>query len=397
MRPDVVVLMTDQERAAPAYEPPELKAWRREKLLNFRWFEEHGVSFRRHYTGSLACVPSRPTLFTGQYPDVHGVTQTNGLGKMEDDSRMRWLRTGEVPTLGHWFRAGGYDTQYVGKWHMTHADVIDPATGHALATHDADGVVDRDAVQAYLDADPLDELGFSGWIGPEPHGADPASSGLVCDRVYADRALAWLDDRYRRRRAGDPDAQTPFLLVVCFVNPHDIVFAPLWLGLLGRGNPFADDPDNPPAVPPSPTDDEDLSSKPAAQIAYRASYPSTYRPSSSAPTAREHRSTATSTTASTSRRTSSSNAFGGRSRRGPRMPSSYAPPTTASSSARTAVSTRSGSTSTTKPRVSPSSSRVRERAALHRAWSRTRPHHTWTWCRRSSAPLASTPSRRRTR
>ena len=277
-RPDVVILMTDQERAVPPYESPDVAGWRRDELAGARWFEENGVSFRRHYTGSLACVPSRPTLFTGQYPDVHGVTQTNGLGKMEDDSRMRWLRPGEVPTLGHWFRAGGYDTHYVGKWHMSHADLIDPASGGSLATHDDDGVLDDAAVQAYLDADPLDEFGFSGWVGPEPHGGERALSGLVCDPVYADRAVAWLDDRYARRRAGDADALRPFLLVVCFVNPHDIVYVPAWLGRFGPDNPFADDAHNPPDVPPSPTDDEDLASKPAAQIAYRASYPTTYGP-----------------------------------------------------------------------------------------------------------------------
>ena len=278
-RPDVVILMTDQERAAPPYEPPELAAWRRAELAGAQWFEDNGVSFRRHYTGSLACVPSRPTLFTGQYPDVHGVTQTNGLGKMADDSRMRWLRSDEVPTLGHWFRAGGYDTKYVGKWHMSHADLIDPATGEALATHDVRGELDDRAVQKYLDADPLDEFGFSGWIGPEPHGGDASVSGLACDPVYADRAVAWLRDRYERRRAGDPAAERPFLLVVCFVNPHDIVFVPGWLGRFGPESPFTlDDPAAPPDVPPSPTDGEDLASKPAAQIAYRASYPSTYGP-----------------------------------------------------------------------------------------------------------------------
>ena len=78
----------------------------RRTLAGRKWFDEHGVSFGRHYTGSLACVPSRPTIFTGQYPDLHGVTQTDGIGKVSDDSRMRWLRQGEVPTLGNWFRAG---------------------------------------------------------------------------------------------------------------------------------------------------------------------------------------------------------------------------------------------------------------------------------------------------
>ena len=277
-RPDVIILMTDQERAAPPYESPELAAWRNETLAGAQWFEDNGVSFRRHYTGSLACVPSRPTLFTGQYPDVHGVSQTNGLGKMEDDSRMRWLRPGEVPTLGHWFRAGGYDTQYVGKWHMTHADLIDPATGESLATHDDQGKLDTQAVQQYLDADPLDPFGFSGWVGPEPHGGDPAQSGMVCDPIYADRAVAWLHDRYARRRAGEVAAERPFLLVVCFVNPHDIVYAPAWLGRVGPASPFADETDVVPNVAPSPTDDEDLASKPAAQIAYRTSYPTTHGP-----------------------------------------------------------------------------------------------------------------------
>ncbi len=277
-RPDVIILMTDQERAAPPYESADLAAWRNEQLAGARWFEDNGVSFRRHYTGSLACVPSRPTMFTGHYPDVHGVTQTNGLGKMADDSRMRWLRPGEVPTLGHWFRAGGYDTQYVGKWHMSHADLLDPATGESLPTHNDQGVLDQSAIQQYRDADPLDEFGFSGWIGPEPHGGKPQVSGLVCDPVYANRAVDWLKNRYERRRAGDGEAHRPFLLVVCFVNPHDIVFAPAWLGRIGPGNPFTDDLGHLPDVAASPTDDEDLATKPAAQIAYRASYPSTYGP-----------------------------------------------------------------------------------------------------------------------
>ena len=275
-RPDVVILMTDQERAAPPYESAEVSAWR--QSLGAAWFTEHGVSFGRHYTGSLACVPSRPTLFTGQYPDVHGVTQTNGLGKMADDSRMRWLRPGEVPTLGHWFRVGGYDTHYQGKWHMSHADLVD-AAGVPLATNDDEGAVDSDAVQAYLDADPLDEFGFSGWIGPEPHGAALANSGLVRDRLFADRVVAWLEDRYARRRAGEAAALRPFLLVASFVNPHDIVFAPLWLGPAwlrrGRGEIPLTAAD-PPPIPASPTDDEDLSTKPAAQIAYRVSYPTAY-------------------------------------------------------------------------------------------------------------------------
>ncbi len=272
-KPDVIIIMTDEERAAPPYESSEITAWRDASLAGERWFARHAVTFKRHYTGSLACVPSRPTLFTGQYPDLHGVTQTDGLGKMADDSRLRWLRPGEVPTLGNWFRAAGYDTHYDGKWHISHAQLTDPATGGPLATNDAKGKVDREAVRAYLGADLLNPYGFSGWVGPEPHGAPLANSGFCRDPLIAARVRAWLEDRYDRRRAGDETAIRPFLLVASFVNPHDIVLWPLWAR---RGLPFPA-ADLPP-VPPAPTAEEDLGTKPAAQRAYRASYPTAYGP-----------------------------------------------------------------------------------------------------------------------
>lgn len=273
-RPDIVIVMTDEERAIPPYESPAVLDWRQRALTGRRWFDEHGVSFMRHYTGSLACVPSRPTIFTGQYPDLHGVTQTDGIGKVYNDSRMRWLRRGEVPTLGNWFRAAGYDTHYDGKWHISHADLTDPETGAPLATNDDDGVVDPVAVRRYLDADPLAPYGFSGWVGPEPHGAGMANCGLRRDPLIGNRVVAWLADRYARRRAGDPEALRPFLLVASFVNPHDIVLFPAW-ALRG---PLRAGPLDPPHVPPAPTAGEDLRSKPAAQIAFREAYYSGYGP-----------------------------------------------------------------------------------------------------------------------
>jgi arylsulfatase A-like enzyme len=266
--------MTDEERAIPPYESTEVRGWRDRVLTGRRWFDDHAVRFDRHYTGSLACVPSRPTIFTGQYPDLHGVTQTDGLGKAYNDSRMRWLRQGEVPTLGNWFRAAGYDTHYDGKWHISHADLEDPSTGRPLATNDDDGTVDPAAVRRYLDTDPLAPYGFSGWVGPEPHGAGLANSGLRRDPLIADRVVTWLEDRYARRRAGDAAALRPFLLVASFVNPHDIVLFPAWVAR----SPVRASPLDPPPVPPAPTADEDLRTKPAAQIAFREAYYSGYGP-----------------------------------------------------------------------------------------------------------------------
>ena len=72
--------------------------------------------------------------------------------------------------------------------------------------------------------------------------------------------------------AGDVDALRPFLLVASFVNPHDIVLFPAWQ----QRSPVRPSPLDPPHVPAAPTADEDLSTKPAAQIAFREAYYSGY-------------------------------------------------------------------------------------------------------------------------
>ena len=114
---------------------------------------------QRHYTGSLACVPSRPTLFTGQYP-TYGVTQTDGLGKMADDSRMRCWREGEVPTRSLVPRPAMTPTTTGMALHPCR-----PARrqGRTAPTNTAEGEILHDNVDRYLDANPLDPFRLAGW------------------------------------------------------------------------------------------------------------------------------------------------------------------------------------------------------------------------------------------
>ena len=64
-----------------------------------------------------------------------------------------------------------------------------------------------------------------------------------------------------------------FCWVASFVNPHDIVLFPAWAR---RGSPLEPSTLAPPNVPEAPTQHEDLATKPAAQIAFRDTYPSGY-------------------------------------------------------------------------------------------------------------------------
>jgi arylsulfatase A-like enzyme len=84
---------------------------------------------------------------------------------------MRWLDPGAVPTLGDWFRTGGYEAHYRGTLHISHADLPVPSSDDDLAASDDDGRLIVEAVEACRAADRLDGYGCSGWIGREPHGA----------------------------------------------------------------------------------------------------------------------------------------------------------------------------------------------------------------------------------
>lgn len=259
-RPNVLLIMTDEERYPPAYEDDAMAAFRAERLPSREALRARGVELHRHYAASAACTPSRATLFTGQYPSLHGVRNTDGLAKSADDPAMVWLDPDQVPTMGDWFRAAGYETHYRGKWHISHAEMMVTGTHQAFLTNTRDGAVIPESVAAYRAADRLDTFGFSGWIGPEPHGPLLANTGMVRDGLFAEQVTELLDSLGARGGDGPP-----WLAVASFVNPHDIAFSGMGWQALG----FPPIPDWVPAVPEAPSQSDSLADRPAAQAIFR--------------------------------------------------------------------------------------------------------------------------------
>jgi arylsulfatase A-like enzyme len=262
--PNVLIIMTDEERYPPPYETAEVKRFRREQMPNRDRLRDGGLELHRHYVGSTACVPSRATLFTGQYPSLHGVSQTDGVAKPHNDPAMRWLGPGAVPTLGDWFRAGGYETHYRGKWHISHSDLPVPGSDDGLAASDDDGRVIAEAVEAYRAADRLDPFGFSGWIGREPHGVAKDNSGTVRDGVFAEQVIDLFGALGRASREG------PWLAVASFVNPHDIAFAGGFYELLLG---FEPSDDTVPDIPEAPSQNDSFDGRPACQEQFKGLWP----------------------------------------------------------------------------------------------------------------------------
>ncbi len=275
-RPNILILMCDEMRFPTVYETPQLAAFRAQYLKTQNFLRANGVSFQRHYAASVACSPSRTSLYTGQYPSLHGVTQTTGAAKESFEPDMFWLDAASVPTMGDWFLAAGYETFWRGKWHASDADMLIPGTHNQLVSYDPDtGVPNPKAEALYQAAERLDPFGFSGWIGPEPHGSSPLNSGSSVpqgehgrDEGFAAQARSLLEELNGHDK--------PWLVMASFVNPHDITLWGLATNLLPLGFEF--DIEN--VVPQvlfdsglfQQTTNDDLSTKPAAQLSYRNSY-----------------------------------------------------------------------------------------------------------------------------
>lgn len=179
----------------------------------FRRLRRHAIRLANHHIAAAACVPSRASLFTGQYPSRHLVTQTAGMFKQTNDPGFPWLPSNQVPTVGDWFRSAGYSTHFIGRHDFT----ASPAPS-------------------------LEDWGFSDWVAswPSSQGGGPGNLGVFRDIGFVDVANTFFNRKalgtqttitnvYNNTNA--TNAQTPWMAVAGFVNPHDITGWPLpWLG-----------------------------------------------------------------------------------------------------------------------------------------------------------------------
>lgn len=196
-RPNLLILITDQERYPQHWPEGFADAY----LPNRKRLSDRGLTFTRAFCASSMCTPSRATLFTGLYAPEHGVTQTLRYGTGPNAINQPTLQP-EMPNLATMLEAAGYDVQYRGKWHIS---------------KEPSGI---EGVGSWRD---LDRYGFHGWIPPDG-GTDqsPAVFGggnTDYDNYYADQAVEFLKN-------AKAHSAKPFALILCLINPHDIMSYP---------------------------------------------------------------------------------------------------------------------------------------------------------------------------
>jgi arylsulfatase A-like enzyme len=101
-KPNVVFIFADEWRAQDLgyMGNADVKTPHIDKLAN------QSVNVRNAIAGASVCSPWRASLLTGQYPLTNGVFVNDVL------------LNPEAETIGKVFKAGGYETGYIGKWHL---------------------------------------------------------------------------------------------------------------------------------------------------------------------------------------------------------------------------------------------------------------------------------------
>jgi arylsulfatase A len=91
------------------------------KTPNLDQMKADGVWFPQAYSGSTVCAPARASLLTGLYPHRTGCV-TLSMERFPEFSRMH----SSMPTMADVFRANGYITGLVGKWHAGIGEGYEP-------------------------------------------------------------------------------------------------------------------------------------------------------------------------------------------------------------------------------------------------------------------------------
>lgn len=179
-QPNVLVFFTDQQRA----DTTGLHGNPLDLTPNLDQMARSGTHLCHAYTPQPVCGPARSCMQTGRYATATGCWR-NGI-PLPPDAR----------TLAHCFRDAGYDTAYIGKWHLAATDPVPEAERGGYETWLAANVLEfcSDAYDARVYDD---------------QGREVRLPGYRVDAL-ADAAIRYVDGRAGR----------PFYLFLSFLEPH---------------------------------------------------------------------------------------------------------------------------------------------------------------------------------
>jgi len=195
--PNVLLVVTDQERAdLTDGRGPEVHTPGTDRLAR------EGLRCNRGYTPTAICSPARASILTGLYPHNHGVLSNPTRSAID---------TGlppDAPTMGERARSAGYETEYVGKWHV---EGTDPAAAGFEAVSGWDHSTDQT-----LDTPDYREFARERGVDPDAVSVDAGVADLPTEATQT----AYLAERAIDRLSVHAERGDRFVLRLDFPGPH---------------------------------------------------------------------------------------------------------------------------------------------------------------------------------
>ena len=188
MRPNIIFYFSDQQRWDTVNE---------EATPNLMQLAREGIQFENSYTCQPVCGPARACLQTGVYATQCGC-YCNGVPLPQT-----------IRPMAEYFNEAGYETAYVGKWHLA-SDRLPNVGFHCEKT-----AIPKDRQGGYKDwwraADVLEftSHGYDGYIF-DAEGNQIDFKGYRADCIN-DFALEYLDQK---------QSDDPFFLFISQLEPH---------------------------------------------------------------------------------------------------------------------------------------------------------------------------------
>lgn len=192
-RPNILLIMTDTQATnmVGCYRGMALGTGHIDRLAG------SGTMFGSAYTTAPVCTPARAGLFTGIYSDQSGAWTNNiALG-----ANMR--------TMGAHFKAAGYRTAFIGKWHLDGHDYF--GTGQCPPEWEDEYWYDG---KRYIDT--MTDAQISLWRNGLNSVDDLRKHGIGTEFTWAHG----ITERARKFIASAAEDDRPYLLVVSYDEPH---------------------------------------------------------------------------------------------------------------------------------------------------------------------------------